>query len=178
MAKKKRKINKRKATRRKEKSGLINYIKKDNKKLNWFVFISCLVVVFIVAAIGSMFTDTGAWYESIKPSISPPNYVFPIVWTILFYFIAVSLYYSWLALNKKKVMIYYGINFILNILWSYLFFTMKNPSFAFIDIIVLWFSIMFLIVFSWKKSETASYLLIPYLLWVSFATILNYLIIA
>ncbi len=168
-----------KKTTRKRKLSTWSYLKQESdiRKVKWGVFVLCLIVVFIVAGIGSLFTDTGTWYESIKPSIAPPNYVFPIVWTLLFYLIAVALYFSWLTLDKNKVAIYYGINLILNILWSYLFFFMKNPMFAFLEMIVLWFSITFLIGFNWKKCRKASYFLIPYLLWVSFALILNYLAI-
>lgn len=171
MAKKKRKTE--------SKNSLFNYLKKEGniRKVKWKVFISCLAIMAIVALIGSTFTDTGAWYESIKPSIAPPNYIFPIAWTLIFYLIGAALYFSWLFLEKKKVIIYYGINFILNILWGYLFFQMKNPRFAFIEIVVLWFSIIFLIGFNWKKCRKASYFLIPYLLWVSFAIVLNYLAI-
>lgn len=161
------------------KKGILNYIKKESdiKKVKWKVFVVCLIIVIAVALVGSIFTDTGTWYESIKPSIAPPNYVFPIVWTVLFYLIAVALYFSWLNLDKKKVALYFGINFLLNILWSYLFFSMKNPVFAFIEIIALWLSILSLVIFNWKKCRKAGYFLIPYLLWVSFALLLNYLMI-
>src|SRR3989344_3788226 len=104
-----------KPIKRKERKSFFNYIKKESdiRKINWGVFISCLIAVFAVAGIGSMFTGTGEWYESIKPSITLPSYVFPIVWSLLFYLIGVSLYYSWLSMKKEKVMIYYGINFVL-----------------------------------------------------------------
>lgn len=176
----KKRIKKQKRTT--EKKGFWNYFKSESnlKKLDWKVFIACLIIVAAVAYIGSTFTVIGAWYESIKPSIAPPNIVFPIVWTVLFYLIAVSLYYSWIESrenDKKKVVTYYGINFILNILWTYLFFKMQNPAFAFVEIIVLWFSIVFLIGFNFRVSKKAAYFLTPYLLWVSFAVILNYLVI-
>jgi len=171
MAKKKQK----KAT---SKKGTLNYLKKESdiRKINWKVFIVCLIIVAAVAYIGSTFTVVGSWYESVRPSIAPPNIVFPIVWTVLFYLIAVSLYYSWIEheKNKKKVITFYGINFILNILWSYLFFKMQNPRFALLEIFILWLSIFALIGFNWKRSRKAAYFLIPYLLWVSFAIILNY----
>lgn len=170
---------KREIRRETSKKSLWNYLKSESsfKKLNWKVFIISLIVVAIVAGIGSMFTNVGAWYESVKPSIAPPNVVFPIVWSLLFYLIAVSLYYSWIENKRKgrrKVIIYYGINFILNILWSYLFFTLQNPRFALLEILILWLSIFVLIGFNWKRSRKAAYFLIPYLLWVSFAIILNY----
>lgn len=173
------KKHKRKQKRATSKKGLWNYFKKESniKKLNWKVFISCLIVLAAVAYIGSTFTVIGTWYESVKPAIAPPNWVFPVVWTVLFYLIAVSLYYSWIEnerKNKKKVIIYYGINFILNILWSYIFFKMQNPRFALLEILILWVSIFVLIGFNWRRSRKAAYFLIPYLLWVSFAIILNY----
>jgi len=172
---KKRKQNKKEA----RKKGFFNYIKTESniKKLNWKVFIICLIIVALVAFIGSLFTNVGAWYESVKPSFAPPNIVFPIVWTFLFYLIAVSLYYSWTeseAKNKKKVALYYGINFILNILWSFIFFTTQSPRLALLEILILWVSILYLIAFNWRKSRKAAYFLIPYFLWVTFAIILNY----
>ena len=156
-----------------------NYLKSESslKKLNWKVFAICLIIVAAIASIGSTFTDTGDWYESIKPSIAPQNIVFPIVWSLLFYLIAVSLYYSWIdndGKHRKKIIAFYGVNFILNILWSYIFFSLQSPRFALLEILILWLSIFALIGFNWKKSRKAAYFLIPYLLWVSFAIILNY----
>jgi len=149
-------------------------------KVHWKLFIACLIVVFFVAAIGSAYTKIDSWYDSVKPSITPANWVFPVVWTVLFYLIAVSLYYAWLYSNekqKKKILWYFAINFFLNVLWSVLYFTMHNPLYAFFDIILLLISIIYLIVFNWKIKKEASYFLIPYLLWVGFASVLNYLTI-
>ena len=145
------------------------------------IFIICLIISYSVAFIGSLFTGENTkseWYNSIKPSITPPNYVFPIVWNILFFLITVSLYFAWInskQKEKKNIVILYGINFILNISWSFLYFTLKNVLFAFIDIIFIWVSILSLIIFTWKIDKKATYALIPYFLWVSFASILNYL---
>ena len=89
------------------------------KKLNIKVLIISLVIVFLVAFIGSLFTDTGDWYESIKPSITPPNFVFPIAWTILFILIALSLYTAWTnSVDKKPIIIVFTINLGLIIYWS------------------------------------------------------------
>jgi translocator protein len=175
------KTKQKKETRKKEsrKKGFWNYMKSETsfKKINWKVLIVSLIVVFVVAGIGSLFTNVGPWYESIKPSFAPPNYVFPIVWTVLFYLIGISLYYSWVETEKKwhkMVAIFYGANFILNILWSFIFFYTQSPRLALGEILILWVSILALIMFNWKKSKTAAYFLIPYFLWVSFAIILNY----
>lgn len=154
--------------------------KKASNKINWKIFINCLAVVFVVALIGSYFTKIDDWYYSVRPSITPPDWVFPIVWTLLFYLIAISIYYSWLGSGKNeknKIIALFGANFILNILWSLFYFKMRNPKVAFVDLILLWFSILSLIIYNWKIDRKSSYLLIPYLLWVSFAGILNYLTI-
>ena len=153
------------------------------KKFNIISFIICILIVFSVAGLGSLFTagnSSGEWYESIKPSITPPSFVFPIVWNILFFLIAVSLYFTWQSANKSQkiqVAIVFGINFILNIFWSYLYFYLRKPPLAFIEIFFLLASILSMIIVTWKIDKKSSYLLIPYLLWVCFATILNYLTI-
>ena len=151
-------------------------------KINFLVLIISIVVVFIVAAIGGLFTsrNTGTeWYQSIKPSITPPNWVFPIVWNFLFLLIAISLYVAWTSASTSQqrtlIIIVFAINFILNILWSAIYFGMQNPSAAFVEIIFLWLSILAMIIVLWGINKVSSYLLIPYLLWVGFASVLNYL---
>ena len=150
--------------------------KNMNKPL---IFIICLIIVFLVAFIGSIFTSkntSSAWYESIKPKLTPPNYVFPIVWNILFLLISISLYLAWTSAKTKQIIVIaFAINFFLNILWSFLFFYLKSPKAAFIEVIFLWLSILSLILVTYKINKTSSYLLMPYLAWVSFASLLNYL---
>ena len=149
--------------------------------VKWKILILSLIIVFLVAFIGSLFTrgnTSGEWYDSVKPSITPPGWIFPIVWNILFFLIALSLYFSLTAGKNKiktKVAIAFGINFLFNILWSVFYFSMKNPLLAFFDLILLLISILYLVIFCWKIDKKAGYLLIPYLAWVSFAGILNWL---
>ncbi len=153
------------------------------KKINFKVLILCLVAVYSFALLGSLLTSSNvnsSWYDSIKPSITPPNWVFPVVWNILFFLIALSLYLSWMKAKsrktKKKLVLVFSINLILNVLWSFLFFYLQNPLFAFFELIVLWLSILAMILVSYKINKVSSYLLIPYIVWLSFASILNYLI--
>jgi translocator protein len=160
----------------------------QRRKFNWKVFIACIIIVYLVAFVGSIFTSqntNSAWYASIKPSITPPNFIFPIVWNILFFLIGLSLYFAWTAKPKSKkeskaakrnIAIIFGINFLLNILWSFLFFYLKLPAVALVEIIVLWLSIIAMIAVTWKIRKLSAYLLIPYALWVAFAGILNYLV--
>ncbi len=150
-------------------------------KIKWSVLIASLLIVYGVAAIGSLFTSqetNSSWYQSIRPSITPPNWVFPIVWNILFFLIGISLYFAWTNSKNKdkfKISIVFGINFLLNILWSVLYFGIKNPEVAFYEIIFLLLSIVLMIYVTSKVSKKSAYLLVPYLLWVSFASVLNYL---
>jgi len=152
------------------------------KNVNWKILIISLIIVYSVALLGSLFTSQNVntdWYQSVQPSITPPSFVFPIVWNILFFLIALSLYFAWIKSNKKqkkKIAIVFAINFFLNILWSIFFFTMKNPLLSFYELILLGSSILLMIFTTWKINKISSYLLIPYFLWVIFAGILNYLI--
>jgi tryptophan-rich sensory protein len=154
------------------------------KKIKWKVLIGSLVIVYLVALIGSIFTSSGVdteWYEQIKPSITPPNWIFPVVWNILFFLIALSLYFSWINSKnknqKKKIAFVFVINLLLNILWSFFFFKIQNPVASFYELFVLWFSIIAMIYITGKTSKLAAWLLVPYLLWVLFAGVLNYLMI-
>jgi len=166
---------KKRVKNKKEESGI------NSKKKNWKVLILCLIVVYLTAFIGSIFTSAGTgsdWYKSTKPSITPPNWVFPVVWNVLFFLIALSLYLSLVHSNRnyrKKIAVVFGINFILNILWSFFYFKMENPFYAFIDLIFLEISIILMMTVTFKVSKKSGYLLIPYLIWVAFAGILNWL---
>jgi len=156
---------------------------KCNFKINWKLFILSFLVVYFTAFIGSLLTMdsvNSSWYESIRPSITPPNFVFPVVWNILFFLIALSLYFALSSVKNKKLelqlKIVFGINLLLNVTWSFLFFYLKNPTLAFFDLILLFFSIIPMIYVAWKINKTSAWLLIPYPIWISFAGILNYLI--
>lgn len=149
----------------------------------WKLVVSFAVCQF-VALIGSVFTISSiqGWYTTLnKPSFNPPNWIFGPVWTILFILMGMSLFLVWRkGLKSKKSKTALKIFFAqlgLNLLWSVLFFGAHSPTLAFIDIILLWIVILFTIVKFYKISKLSAYLLMPYLLWVSFATILNFFIV-
>lgn len=158
------------------------------KRVNLKVLVLSLLVVYLAAFIGGFFSSSSVnsqWYASIKPAITPPNWVFPVVWNILFLLIACSLYFAWTqkAGNKKeakknriKLAVIFGINLVLNVLWSFLFFYLQSPTYAFYELILLWLSILAIFFIAHKIRKVSAYLLVPYALWVSFAGILNYLI--
>lgn len=143
----------------------------------WKLIISILIP-FLVSAIGGLFTasSVSTWYVTlIKPSFNPPSWVFGPVWTILYLLMGIALYLIWVAKskNKKTSFIAFGTQMFLNALWSVLFFGFHKPLFAFIEIVILWIAILTTIIYFYKINKNAAYLLTPYILWVSFAAVLN-----
>lgn len=157
--------------------------KRSKSRIKWNILIISLVVVYFTAFLGSIFTSPNTtpnseYYNSVRPAITPPNWVFPVVWNILFFLIALSLYFAWTRSNKKQkkgVAWVFAINLFLNAFWSFLYFGLQSPALAFVELIVLWLSIIAMIYITRKITKLSSCLLIPYFLWVSFAGILNYL---
>ena len=136
-------------------------------------------VSFLTASIGGNFTVLDDWYYSlIQPSWKPDDLIFPIAWTIIFTLCAISggmllSSASTLAL-KLKLSACFLLNAFLNVWWSYLYFFIKRPDMALLEVVFLWGSIIILILFSKAINKVASFLLIPYLAWVTLASVLNY----
>ena len=144
----------------------------------WKLIISILIP-FLASAIGGFFTasSVSTWYvDLVKPSFNPPSWVFGPVWTILYLLMGIALYLVWIEKPKikKPAFIAFGTQMFLNALWSVLFFGLQKPLFAFIEIGVLWIAILMTIIYFYKINKNAAYLLIPYILWVSFAAVLNF----
>lgn len=140
---------------------------------NPLLLIGSIALCVGAGILGSLFTASAIpfWYATLnKPLFSPPNSVFGPIWTILYILMGISLYLVWV---KKKIPPVFWIQLTLNVLWSVIFFALKNPTLAFIEILALWIAIYFTIKSFSRVSKTASNLLIPYLLWVTFATLLN-----
>lgn len=153
------------------------------KKINYLYDFGKLLVAIIVCqlagAIGAIFTTPAikGWYAGIlKPSFNPPNWIFGPVWTTLFLLMGIALFLVWKKEAKSYAIKIFGIQLVLNILWSVLFFGLKSPGAAFVEIIILLIAIYFTIREFNKISKPAAWLMAPYFLWVSFATILNYTI--
>ncbi len=156
------------------------------KKPNYKKLIIALIIPQLAGFLGSIanFTSLDTWYEGIvKPSFNPPNWIFGPVWTILFLLMGIALYLIWQkkprwGIDKKVsfalLVFYTQLGF--NVIWSYLFFGLQNPLFAFGEILVLWTAIALNIILFWRIDKRAGLLLIPYILWVSFAVLLNYAI--
>jgi len=136
-----------------------------------------VAVSFIPALFGSRFRPD-AWYEGlVKPALNPPNWIFGPVWTLLYGLMGVSAWLVWRERRHRRVqgpLLLFGIQLVFNGLWSYLFFGLKNPGLAFIEILVLWAAIAFTLAAFWQRNRPSGLLLIPYLTWVSFAVYLNF----
>lgn len=152
-----------------------------SKYLKLIIFI---IICEAVGLAGIPFTLSSipTWYAGLnKPTFSPPNWVFGPVWTVLYLMMGVSAYLVWeKGLKSKKVktaLYYFFAQLILNMIWSMLFFGLRSPILGFINIVLLWMVIVLTILKFYKISKLATYLLIPYLLWVSSASILNFSIL-
>ena len=140
-----------------------------------------IVVCQLAGFIGSLFTTPAipTWYASLnKPSFTPPNWLFSPVWISLYFLMGISLFIVWhVGFKEKNVKIaiaIFAIQLILNSLWSVVFFGSKSTLGGFIVIIFLWIAILATIISFFKISKAAGILLIPYILWVSYASFLNF----
>jgi translocator protein len=138
--------------------------------------ISCFAVTGAFALFGS-FEGSRQWYESLsRPSFTPPNWLFAPAWTVLYIMMGIAAGLVWLKGTGPWVtmaLAAFAFQLLLNALWTPLFFGMRSPSLALVDIVLLWLAIIATIVIFWRISRPASLLLIPYILWVSFALLLN-----
>lgn len=131
-------------------------------------------LVVLAAASGAIFKP-GPWYQELrKPSWTPPNWAFPTVWTILYMFIAYAGWSVWEAAGWSLPLMFWGVQLVLNAMWSWLFFGMKRMDLALGDIGLLWLAIAGFIVTAWPVSQIAAVLFLPYLAWVTAAGLLNF----
>jgi translocator protein len=139
-------------------------------------------LALITAIVGGSITVLDSWYYSLKqPDWAPPDYMFGIIWTAIFAMIAVAGVLAWeKAPTRRESEISLGLfalNGFLNLGWSFLFFRMERPDIAFYELIALWLSILVLIVFCGRFSKWSAALLVPYIVWVTIAGLLNYQVV-
>jgi benzodiazapine receptor len=139
--------------------------------------LGALVLTFGAAYIGSRF-PVDEWYTALsKPSWNPPNWLFGPVWSVLYLLMAISVWLVWKKEGLQAAIIplsIFVLQLVLNAAWSWLFFGLHEMGIAFIEILVLWVAILLCIILFWKIIPISGVLLVPYLLWVTFATFLNY----
>lgn len=157
------------------------------KLSNTFRFIISVVKTEGVGIIGALFTTPAiaTWYATLtKPALGPPNWIFGPVWVTLYFLMGVAVFVVWslyadapdgdVKKMRRNALIIFDVQLVLNVLWSILFFGLHSPFLAFLEIIVLWCMIFWTIISFYPISRVAAYLLVPYILWVSFAAYLNY----
>jgi tryptophan-rich sensory protein len=149
----------------------------------WKPILVAALSAVAVAVLGALMTDLGPWYSNLrKPDWQPPDWLFGPVWTLIFGLCALSGYLAWHNApnrgGRDGVIALFALNGFLNVLWSALFFRLKRPDWALPESGLLWLSILLMIVALPRYSKAAGALLLPYLAWVSFATILNWSVVA
>ena len=136
-----------------------------------------LAASFAAAWIGSRYMP-GAWYASLaKPAWNPPNWIFAPVWTVLYTLMAVAAWLVWRRAGFRgaaAALILFLSQLVLNALWSYFFFGLHRPDIALLDIVVLFAAILVVAALFWRQDWRAGALMIPYALWVGFASCLNF----
>lgn len=144
------------------------------------ILLLSLVLSFLAAGVGGMFTRSGidsGWYETIrKPPWTPPGWLFGPVWTALYVAMAVA---AWLVcraadwVKTREALLLYAVQLLFNASWSFFFFYLENPLAGLVELLVLWALLLLTMVSFWKLRPAAGWLFVPYLGWVSFAALLN-----
>ena len=148
----------------------------------WWPTIIATVSAIVVAGAGGALTEIGPWYRSLKkPSWNPPDWAFGPVWTTIFTLAAIAGVKAWNAAaspgQQACVAGFFALNAVLNVAWSFLFFRLHRPDWAMVENVFLWLSVLALIVALAPFSPVSSWLLAPYLVWVSIAAFLNWTIV-
>lgn len=140
-------------------------------------------IATLVALVGMTMTELGPWYHALhQPRWAPPDAAYGAGWTVIYATAALSGVTAWLAMRPGKgehewLIALFALNGFLNVMWSVLFFQLRRPDWAQLEVIGLWLSVAALIVYVWRRSTLATVLLVPYLLWVTFAGYLNMTIV-
>ncbi len=141
-----------------------------------------ILICLLAAAFGSYFTDTGDWYDNLnKPAFNPPSWVFAPVWTVLYVMMGIAAGLVWHKgldyPGVKTALILFGVQLMLNALWSFSFFGLQSPVAGLINILLLVFVLAITLLQFYKIKQTSGFLLVPYLSWVLFASLLNWNIV-
>lgn len=141
--------------------------------MSYMSLIPIVALVFAMATTGAAFKP-GDWYKTLqKPSWNPPDWVFPVVWSLLYLMIAAAGWLVWEIAGWTSAMVIWGVQVIFNGAWSWLFFGRRRMDLALVDVTLLWLSIVAFIFLAWPISSLAALLFVPYLVWVTIAAALN-----
>lgn len=149
---------------------------------NWMKLVISLLLPQLAGVSGALFTETGkgSWYQAIqKPSWNPPGWLFAPVWTTLYILMGIAFYLIWkshFSKQKTQAMGLWIAQLVLNFFWTFIFFEMQEPGWAFVEIALLWLTILLTIFAFARINKLAAWLMVPYISWVSFAMLLNFTI--
>lgn len=140
--------------------------------------LTAFALASVVAALGVVMTDLGPWYMQLRmPPWKPPDALFGPAWTLIFASAALAGALAWQALADRAarmtLCLYFLANAVLNVAWSALFFRLRRPDLALVEMVLLWLSILLPQLALWRPCRRAAWLLMPYLVWVSYAAALN-----
>lgn len=145
-------------------------------KIQWKKLFICIVIPLIVGAVSALLTHNQMMtFENLqKPALSPPGWLFPVVWTILYILMGVASYFVLVSKKPNQIALtVYIIQLIFNFFWSIIFFNFELYLFAFVWLVILWLLILTTTILFYQIEKISGYLMIPYLLWVTFAGYLN-----
>lgn len=145
---------------------------------NWTALAVASVCALLVAVAGGVLTTTGPWYHALRrPTWKPPDWAFGPIWTVIFTLTTLSAVMAWEAgtgpESRRALIAAYAVNAVFNVAWSAIFFRMRRPDWALVEVVGLWLSVLALVLVTARVSVPATLLLLPYLVWVGIAAILN-----
>lgn len=148
-------------------------------KTHWRSLLWCLGLSFAVAGIGASLTVLDAWYFALKqPAWKPPDAAFGLIWSVIFTLAAICAWLGWHACPGRRQRIIWvcllALNAFFNIFWSQIYFKWHRPDWSMVELLFIWQSIVFLMVFIYPYRRLSAWLLLPYLLWVTTAGVLNH----
>lgn len=143
---------------------------------------TALGAAFTVAVLGGLATDIGPWYAGLrKPAWQPPDWLFGPAWTVIYGFTVVAAVRVWERTHdriaREWIVVLFAANAFVNVLWSLLFFRLHRPDWSLLEVGVLWSSVLALVIVAGRKDRVSGALLVPYLVWVAFASVLNLTIV-
>ena len=149
------------------------------KSAFWPALAVALLASFTVAGIGGALTELGPWYYALQqPAWKPPDAAFGVIWSAIFSLCAISAALAWVQAatrpRRVRLLLLFGVNGVLNMLWSLLFFTLHRPDWAMAEWVLLWLSVLSLVLGLRSYGRLAAWLNLPYLLWVTTAGLLNW----
>ena len=160
--------------------GEIPFFKELFMKINYKLLTICIIIPLAVGSLSGYISASAmdSFRMLNKPPLSPPAWLFPVVWTLLYILMGIASYIIWQSKGRGRdfALRVYALQLFFNLFWSYIFFGMQNYLFAFIWLLILWVLVIVTTVLFYRIEKTAGYLLIPYVLWVTFAAYLNFAI--